>query len=150
MISSIFPFPLSPFLFFLPRSSLFAIFPSLSPFFSSFLCSFFYSPLIPSSLPHSPPNLTFSLFLTSLSSSSCHLLPSFLPSPPFPFFFLLRFPFQHSTISPTLSLSLQSFLLPSSFPRFLPSSPLSVRTTYSTEWLTNHLSLYLSPCQPVQ
>ena len=43
--------------------------------------------------------------------------------------------------------SLQSFLLPSSFSEFFPSSPPSVRTTYSTECLNNRLSPYMSPRQ---
>ena len=51
-----------------------------------------------------PSHLTISLLLPSLSPM--YALPPFLLfSPPFPFFALLRFPSQHFTISPTLSLS---------------------------------------------
>ena len=52
-----------------------------------------------------PSHLTISLLLPSLSLPCMPFRPSFFFSPPFPFFALLRFPFRHSTISPTLSLS---------------------------------------------
>ena len=81
-----------------PHSLLFS--PRLLAFcFSSFLCSLFLPPVISSFPSHSP------LTLQSLSFFPLSLPCMPFRPPPFPFFALLRFPFQHSTISPTLSLS---------------------------------------------
>ena len=86
-----------------PHSLLFS--PRLLAFcFSSFLCSLFLPPVISSFPSHSPLTLQ-SLSFFPLSLPCMPFRPSFFFSPPFPFFALLRFPFQHSTISPTLSLS---------------------------------------------
>ena len=128
-----------------PHSLLFS--PRLLAFcFSSFLCSLFLPPVISSFPSHSPLTLqSLSFFPLSLS----HVCPSALPS-----FFLLLSLSSPSFVSPSDTLpflppshSLQSFLLPSSFSGFLPFSSLSVRTNYSTEWLTNRLYPHLSPRQ---
>ena len=102
---SIFPFPLSPFPFVFSQAT--RILPSsliLPLSFSSFLFSLFLPPVISSFPSHSPLTLQ-SLSFFPLSLPCMPFRPSFFFSPPFPFFALLRSPFQHSTISPTLSLS---------------------------------------------
>ena len=103
MISSIFPFPLSPFLFFLPRSSLFAIL-SKPPSFLFLLPLFFLLFSINSLFPPSFPSQPYLLSLSSLSLS----LPRVTSCPPF--FFLLP---SHSS---------SSFVSPSNTPPFLPPS----------------------------
>ena len=130
--------PSLPFLFFLPGSSLFAILSNPSSLL--FLLPLYsLPPFISSLLPLSfPSHLTFSLFLPSLSLPCVPFRPPLIVSPPNALPFL---PPSHS---------LQSFLLASSFPGFLPSSPKSVRATYSTECLANRHSPHLSPRRWVQ
>ena len=85
--------------------------PILPPSFSSFLCSLFFPPLIPSFLPHFPPTLH------SLSLSPMYPLPPFLPLSSFP----------PSLLPPSLLLpTLYHFSHP--LPLFSPSSypPLSL------------------------
>ena len=129
---SIFPFPLSPFPFVFSQATRILLSSLILPLsFSSFPCSLFLPPVISSFPSHSP------LTLQSLS-----FFPLSLPCMPFrpSFFFLLLSLSSPSFVSPPNTLpflppspSLQSFLLPSSFSRFLPFSSLSVRTNYSTE-----------------
>ena len=102
------------------------VFPSLFAFLFNPSSLLFHLPLFslpPSINPLLPLSFPFHLTL-SLSPPLFLCLSLFFFPPPFPFFSLLRFPSQLSTISPP-SPTLQSFF-PSSFPAFLPSFPLSV------------------------
>ena len=116
---SISPFPFSPFFLFSPPFLLSS--PILPPSFSTFLCSLFLPPLIPSFPSHSPSifhclslllsssvSLSFSLLLPSHSSPSFVSPPNFLP-------FLHPLPPFSPSFPP---LSLNSYL-PSHYPFFL-------------------------------
>ena len=123
------PCPISPFLISFPLSlsSLLSCLPLVVNSFSSFFVSLFSFPFLPSSYP-----LSFLISLVPLLISS-----PFLPSFPFSFFHFLPCLLSHCphilslplffTPFPSLLLPLSFTLppLPSSFPYFLSSSPLS-------------------------